>query len=237
MRKSIILLGLFLINSFLVVSQQNNVVLELFTSQGCSSCPSADNLLREIISDNQNSNIIALAYHVDYWNRLGWRDPFSKANYSNYQRDYGKKFGGRSIYTPQLVINGNTHVVGSDKRALNNQLLKLNSKKLQIPITITSVIKRGKNIELKYNLEKTLGNYRVNTAMLLKEHSTNVKRGENRNRKLIEANIVMDKKITSTEDKPVIVFENVDYNLEELSFVVYVQKTNLEVVGSNQWRP
>jgi hypothetical protein len=86
------------------------VVLELFTSQGCSSCPPADELLRELAKE---PGVIALAYHVDYWNRLGWRDPFSSRQWSERQGEYVRAMKLNSAYTPQIVINGSRQLVGS----------------------------------------------------------------------------------------------------------------------------
>ena len=89
------------------------VVLELFTSQGCSSCPPADALLNEVKYKYSNNQVIALSYHVDYWNYIGWKDPFSKKEFSDKQRAYSSKFYSNSIYTPQIVVNGKEHFVGS----------------------------------------------------------------------------------------------------------------------------
>src|SRR5262245_43259594 len=89
------------------------VILELFTSEGCSSCPPADKLLPELTK--LGSNIIPISFHVDYWNRLGWVDPFSSSNYSDRQRKYGEQFKLESIYTPQLVVNGEYELVGSNR--------------------------------------------------------------------------------------------------------------------------
>ena len=88
------------------------VVLELFTSQGCSSCPPADALLSELARD-RDVPVIVLAYHVDYWNRLGWRDPFSSREWSARQGEYVRAMKLESAYTPQAVINGSRQMVGS----------------------------------------------------------------------------------------------------------------------------
>ena len=84
-------------------------VLELFTSEGCSSCPSADRLLPQLAK--LDSNIIPLSFHVDYWNRLGWTDPFSSSEYSERQRSYASHLKLESVYTPQLVVNGEYELV------------------------------------------------------------------------------------------------------------------------------
>ena len=85
-------------------------VLELFTSEGCSSCPPADDVLRDLAKD---SNVIALSFHVTYWNRLGWKDSFSQKIFDERQYAYGEKFQANGVYTPQAVINGTTEMVGS----------------------------------------------------------------------------------------------------------------------------
>jgi len=93
---------------------EHPVVLELFTSQGCSSCPPADDLLRKIGRDPKaRGKIIALAFHVDYWNHLGWRDPFSSREWSLRQSEYARSMKLEGPYTPQLVVNGTRQMVGS----------------------------------------------------------------------------------------------------------------------------
>ena len=96
------------------------IVVELFTSQGCSSCPPADRVLSRLVHDGKVGEraVVPLAFHVDYWNDLGWADPFSRAAWSDRQRSYGAAFGDGRIYTPQLVVGGRAHVLGSDAAAI-----------------------------------------------------------------------------------------------------------------------
>ncbi len=90
------------------------VILELFTSQGCSSCPPADRIVREIADDPAlRGKVIPLAYHVDYWDRPEWRDPFSSREWSRRQMFYTRSFRLDSAYTPQMVVNGSRQFVGS----------------------------------------------------------------------------------------------------------------------------
>ena len=101
------------------------VVAELFTSEGCSSCPAADDVLTRLVVSQPipGVEIIALGEHVDYWDRLGWRDPFSSAGYTARQSQYGSHvFRTGNIYTPQLVIDGVTEAVGSDERRIRTLL-------------------------------------------------------------------------------------------------------------------
>ena len=97
-------------------------VVELFTSQGCNSCPPADRVLGELAQDD---DVIALAYHVDYWDYLGWRDTLGSAENTERQRDYGRSFGSGSVYTPQAVINGRTHVNGANKNAVHRTIERM----------------------------------------------------------------------------------------------------------------
>jgi hypothetical protein len=91
-------------------------VVELFTSQGCSSCPPADRLLSRLAQDSKyQGKVIPLSFHVDYWNHIGWTDPFSSARWSDRQKAYARVFRSNRIYTPQVVVNGRTEGVGSQE--------------------------------------------------------------------------------------------------------------------------
>lgn len=215
-------------------TQEKNIVLELFTSQGCSSCPSADKLLKQISESKTYDNVITLAYHVDYWDRLGWKDLFSKQEYTKYQQQYGRKFGGRSIYTPQLVINGSKHIVGSDRSSLESTISRLKDSRLSVPVTITSVLKKGNNIHVSYKSTYATS-ASLNIVMLLKEKITEVKRGENRNRTLVDTHIVVSKQTIDSTSITEAVFTNVNYSIKDLEFVAYVQNKQLEILGATQW--
>lgn len=97
------------------------VLLELFTSEGCSSCPSADSLLRRLIAEQpiEDVEVIGLSEHVDYWDGLGWRDPFASSRFTERQQDYAEALGDPDkVYTPQVVIDGQAQVLGSDLVAI-----------------------------------------------------------------------------------------------------------------------
>ena len=95
---------------------QSPVVVELFTSQGCSSCPPADKLMHELA---KRDDVIALALHVDYWDYIGWKDVFAQPEFTARQRAYARLGNRKMIYTPQMVINGRDHVVGSNPKDTN----------------------------------------------------------------------------------------------------------------------
>ena len=95
------------------------VVVELFTSQGCSSCPPADSYLLELAG---REDVLALGFHVDYWDYIGWKDPYSSAEITQRQREYASIMGGRYVYTPQMVIHGSSEGVGSEKRSIEGKI-------------------------------------------------------------------------------------------------------------------
>jgi|SRR6185295_11023278 len=99
------------------------IVLELFTSQGCSSCPPADRLLTRLARDPALAGrVIPLSFHVDYWDYIGWQDPFASPRWSERQRDYARTFRSNRIYTPQLVVDGRTECVGSQEAMVRKQV-------------------------------------------------------------------------------------------------------------------
>jgi hypothetical protein len=110
-------------------------VIELFTSQGCSSCPPADKLIAEYARD---PSVIALSLAVDYWDYLGWKDTLALGGHSNRQRAYAKVRGDRQVYTPQAVIDGAVHALGSDKTAIERAIKQTRERSapLQLPVTI-----------------------------------------------------------------------------------------------------
>src|SRR5260370_310371 len=114
------------------------VLLELFTSEGCSSCPPADRLL-EILDQKQpvaGADLIVLSEHVDYWDRLGWKDPFSSSQYTARQREYSYRFNGDGGYTPQLVVDGRFGLLASDAREASSAIQKA-LRERTIPIAIS----------------------------------------------------------------------------------------------------
>jgi hypothetical protein len=110
---------LLLLTATLAEAAERPIVVELFTSEGCSSCPPADALLAELAA---RPEVLALSYHVDYWDRLGWQDPFSSAAATARQQRYARLLGTAGVYTPQIVVDGRWQAVGSEKSAVDQAI-------------------------------------------------------------------------------------------------------------------
>lgn len=163
-------------------------LLELFTSEGCSSCPPADRLLPQLA--NLDSNIIPLSFHVDYWNHLGWTDPFSKAEFSERQRQYAERFHLESIYTPQLIINGEYELIGSSRGVAEADIKKVLKEKSGVAIKIDEVKKAGTKLSVSCHLEGDWKQTNVASLLVQKHAEVKVKAGENGGMDLSHTNVV-----------------------------------------------
>ena len=208
------------------------VVLELFTSQGCSSCPPADELLNEVKSDN----VIALSYHVDYWNYIGWKDPFSKSEYSDKQRKYGSKFNSSTIYTPQLVINGKEHFVGSNKKLLKQKILQYEKIKPMASISVSNAFISEDQVRFDYNFEGDIYDKNIRIILVINERKTSVKRGENRNKELVNNNVVVNElqfKFEKNSGSGSILIPEIVTSKDNLSLVLIIENTNLDITTAS----
>jgi hypothetical protein len=176
--------GLILAGSPALAATNRPVLIELFTSQGCNSCPPADALLGELA---QQPGVLALAFHVDYWNGLGWSDPFSSKLATARQRDYAQRLGKRSIYTPQLVVDGSDDAVGSD-RADVTALIQAAQRRAATGPSIETAMEGGQRV-----VRLGAGPAAHGTVWLAgydRSHVTPVGRGENGGRTLTEYRVV-----------------------------------------------
>ncbi len=163
-------------------------VVELFTSEGCSSCPSADEAIARLRA-KELKNVYVLSYHVDYWNRLGWIDSFSMPEFTTRQRQYASHFSLESIYTPQVIVNGQSQFVGSNESKLlatvkTETLNKKNASGLEI-----DAIKIDKNISVSYKIISS-ENILLHLALVQPKAETTVKKGENSGRILQHVSVV-----------------------------------------------
>ena len=179
------------------------VVVELFTSEGCSSCPPADRLLAELDEKQPvpGAKVIALEQHVDYWNDDGWADPFSSAQFSRRQQDYVGAFRINTPYTPQMVVDGASEFVGSDVRAAVTAITKSSrAPKVSIAIEAGPAPSGAASIPLRVRLEPQAGasaaaNSDVVLAVTEDDLSSNVTNGENSGSKLLHRAVVRDMRI------------------------------------------
>ena len=158
------------------------IVVELFTSQGCSSCPPADALLRELA--RSRSDVLALAFHVTYWDRLGWPDPYALPASTERQRGYARISHTGGLYTPQMVVDGTRDVVGSDRAAVQAALRAARAE------AVVAVRVFADGAEARIDMGAGAGAGRVWLIGYDTERVTAVARGENAGRRLVEANIV-----------------------------------------------
>ena len=166
-------------------------VLELFTSQGCSSCPPADALLKSYVA---RPDIIALSFPVDYWDYLGWKDTFAKAKFTERQRSYGRQRGDGQIYTPQVVVDGLAHAVGNRASDIDRAIAVNNGKFAQSRVPIVMRLEAGKLIIEAGNAPdgSELKEANIWLAMVQPEGEIPVRAGENRGRTLKYYNVVRE---------------------------------------------
>jgi hypothetical protein len=167
-------------------------VIELFTSQGCSSCPSADELLIELADRGKTANarVYTLGFHVDYWDYLGWKDPFSRPEFTKRQNKYAKVFNATSVYTPQMVINGQKAFVGSDR----SKAKRYTDIYLDIPSSNTLSLKISKYdqryVEVSFMCDRSNTDAVIHFALVESGLKNNVTAGENQGRVLKNDNVV-----------------------------------------------
>jgi hypothetical protein len=221
------------IKSTLVMGSYSPVaVLELFTSEGCSSCPSADRLLPQLVG--LDSNIIPLSFHVDYWNRLGWTDPFSNSEYSERQRSYARQLNLESVYTPQLIVNGEYELVGSNRGKAEASIKKALADNAAVQLTIENVKKSNDKLSFIVRSEGDFKKTNLLAALVQKQATMNVKAGENSGAKLSHTNVVRVLSIQTTADKNEFKME-LPENLtnDNWQLVVYTQQKNdLKITGA-----
>ncbi|TWR24186.1 DUF1223 domain-containing protein [Mucilaginibacter achroorhodeus] len=164
-------------------------VVELFTSEGCSSCPPADAVVAKIEKEMNGQPVYILAYHVDYWNRLGWKDVFSSADYSKRQNTYANWLNLSSVYTPQIVVNGKTEFVASQEGTLRKAINTGLKQPAQTDLSLDNFKVNNGSATLNYHTEAAPGQVLV-LALVKKLATIAVKAGENSGRTLSHVQIV-----------------------------------------------
>lgn len=183
MLRNIVVAGSILACCAPAIAAERPVVVELFTSEGCSSCPPADAFLTELAHGRRD--VLPLAFHVTYWNSLGWRDPFSLEAATSRQNIYGAHFGDGS-YTPEMVVDGTKGLVGSERGTAEAAISAAKSRAR----TAASIALSRNGGRIDISLGKGSGSGRILLVGFDPEHRTAVGRGENSGRTLTESNIV-----------------------------------------------
>ncbi|BBK40026.1 hypothetical protein STVA_00460 [Allostella vacuolata] len=166
-----------------IAGERSPVVVELFTSQGCSSCPAADKFLHEL---SGRGDVIALSLHVDYWNYMGWVDPFSRSENSARQRGYKAAMGLRYVYTPQMVVDGRAQAVGTDREAVE-RLIREATIKPHLPIALNQ---DGTTIIADLPAGDAATPAVVWLAIFERTRKTVVDKGENSGRSIVNTHVV-----------------------------------------------
>jgi len=164
-------------------------VVELFTSEGCSSCPPADEFMERLEKSYPNKNIYILAFHVDYWDHQGWKDRFSDRAYSERQTRYANWLSLSTIYTPQVVVNGTSEYVGSNERTIVNAISKGLEDMSKDSLTLKSR-KEGNKLYVSGELNRAAKGEELVLGLVQKSADSNVKAGENMGRHLSHVQIV-----------------------------------------------
>ncbi|KZL21766.1 hypothetical protein PsAD2_00390 [Pseudovibrio axinellae] len=155
-------------------AQNPTAVVELFTSQGCSSCPPADQFLEDLVSDQ--TDVITLSYHVDYWDYFGWKDTLASPVFTQRQKDYAKSRGDAQVYTPQVVINGLTHMVGSDRDAIKRAIKDASGMSVKVDAMLDE---HALEVQLSSSLKELDKKADVYLLGIEKEAVVKILRGEN----------------------------------------------------------
>jgi hypothetical protein len=165
------------------------VLVELFTSEGCCSCPPADRLLQELESKQpiSGAQIIVLSEHVDYWNSLGWKDPYSSRFFSERQSAYGNHFDLATVYTPQMIVDGESQFSGSNAKEAQQSIAKA-STETKIPVQISSVVAQSGTF--KVHIQAGPGSGVVYVAVALSHAESQVLRGANGGHRLSHVAVV-----------------------------------------------
>lgn len=251
MRTLIVFIFALLVHSLLAGSELPGgnhgvpVLVELFTSEGCSSCPPADALLRKLDEEQPIAGALAivLSEHVDYWDHDGWKDAYSSSFFTARQEAYGRRLGLRSSYTPQVVIDGKEQMSGSDVGAVEGAIGNA-GKRLTIPVRISSIsLTNSKTVRVRLEIgalpQDHKGGAEVFVAIALNRADSRVSAGENKGRALSHVAVVESiKKVGVVKkgkdfDREVLVKINSRTDENNLRLIAFVQDTDAgAVLGS-----
>lgn len=213
-------------------------IVELYTSEGCSSCPPADKILSNIHQQarQQGVRIFTLSFHVDYWDYLGWKDPFSQREFSQRQRQYAQKLRASNVYTPQMIVNG-VHAFGGYRADVAQKHIKqVLDQPAKVEVSLDAKPKETNALKILYRLNGQTSDDVLHIALVERDISTRVRRGENAGRTLLHDNVVhvfhTVKKPTGEGSVELMVPNHV--HRDESSIIAYVQNTqDFSISGAN----
>ena len=190
---SILIATLWIGLSGIAYAQSQPVVIELFTSQGCSSCPPADALMHKLAA---RSDVIALSMHVDYWDYIGWKDEFGRPENAARQRSYAAAGGRRSVYTPQMIIAGEDSVIGTHPMDVADLIAKHSRSQKDVAM---KAVRTGEKITIAATARRP-AKYEVKFVSYANKRTSAIKRGENAGRTITYVNVVLDYKTVKKWD-------------------------------------
>ena len=198
------------------------IVVELFTSQGCSSCPPADRLLGQLAADDR---IAPLSFHVDYWDELGWPDPYAKPAWTQRQRVYARALGDDRVYTPELVVGGTVGMVGSNRSQVTAAIANAAP---PAPLAATSAWKNGR-LELTTTAPEGAD---VWVAIYERQVSTRVPRGENAGETLASTHVVRTLERVAAAGKRGTLSLAIDPRWKDVGAIAFAQRADRTIVAS-----
>jgi hypothetical protein len=203
-------------------------VVELFTSEGCSSCPPADELMAKIQRETKNQNIYFLAYHVDYWDRLGWKDQFSSNQFTVRQQQYQNWLNLYVIYTPQFIINGTTEFAGYNETGLSKKIADALTIKPSSNLELTAKTDDTDSINIHFKANEIQKNTNLFIAAVQKEATSKVARGENKGNTLHHVQIVRQLKSFALNEKEgnIAIKKPADFNTKDWELIGFLQNTS-----------
>lgn len=206
-------------------------LVELFTSEGCSSCPPADRLASELADESGTRNVFVLSYHVDYWDRLGWKDPYASEAASERQRAYAKTLRDQRVYTPQMIVNGAVGFVGSNKKRAEQEIERALERPAPVEVVAETRASGADAVRIDARVEMEVElihrNWDIVAAVVERGLSQTPDRGENKGRTLEHDNVVRAFRVEALEGDDVTIEIDVPSGVdrEQASIIVYVQDT------------
>jgi hypothetical protein len=218
-------------------------LVELFTSEGCSSCPPADRLAGAIArkARTEDAPVYVVAFHVDYWDRLGWPDRFASAEFTKRQHRYAEATNSDRVYTPQMIVNGRVEFVGSDKRRAERAIAESRRRPAEAALRITTVAGDTRlTATIRVHTKRDAEHLVVNAVVVEDGLTTEVKRGENNGRRLDHDAVARGfATVPATTDVPVTITVEVPAEVvrEHAALVVFLQDTQSMAILAAARRP